>query len=77
MSEHELARADREFEGRISIPPSPWYMDTEFCDNCGELLGDFGECPNCGWEGIDWGNEENGDDYEEVYLYQPKRTEAP
>lgn len=39
-----------------------WVMDSDLCDNCGALLGNFGECPNCGWEGIDW-NEEEEEDY--------------
>ncbi len=38
-----------------------WVMDSDLCDNCGELLGDFGESPNCGWEGVDWGEEEEDD----------------
>ena len=55
MSEHELARADREWEERISIPRSPygeqvvWMMDSEFCEKCGCLL-DYYEsvlCTDC------------------------------
>ena len=51
MSEHELARADREFEERLDIPPSPyiWLMDSECCDKCGCILDYFESvlCTDC------------------------------
>jgi uncharacterized Zn finger protein (UPF0148 family) len=44
-------------------------MMDDICDNCGVLLGFFGECPICGWEDIDWDEEEEEDvdfgDYDE------------
>ena len=66
--EHELARADREFEERISLPPSPyvWVMDSECCAECGWLLGYFGECTNPAcpiWEGWTGWDEEEDDPY--------------
>ena len=46
-------------DGEIITEDLPiWVTDQDLCDNCGELLGYFGECPNCGWEGVDWGDEE-------------------
>ena len=51
MTEHELARADREFEESIAIPPSPfiWLMDSECCDKCGAALDCFESviCTDC------------------------------
>lgn len=29
-----------------------WVMDSDICDECGGLLGDFGICEQCGWDGI-------------------------
>ncbi len=53
--EHELARADREFEESISVPRSPygervvWMMDSEFCETCGCILDYFESvlCTDC------------------------------
>ena len=36
-----------------------WYMDSELCDDCGSVLGYFGECPACGNEGVEWFDEED------------------
>ena len=51
MNEHELARADREHEERLNIPPSPfiWLMDSECCDKCGCILDYFESvlCTDC------------------------------
>ncbi len=38
-----------------------WYMDTEFCEYCDELLDDFGQCPNCDYE-------DTGDYNEDAYF---------
>ncbi len=44
-----------------------WVMDSELCDECGWLLGYFGECTNPGcitWEGwTAWDEEEENDPY--------------
>ncbi len=46
---------------------SIWLMDSELCDECGWLLGYFGECTNPGcivWEGwIGWDEDEENDPY--------------
>ena len=42
-----------------------WVMDSELCDECGWLLGYFGECtnPNCiAWEGWNEWDEDEEDD---------------
>lgn len=44
-----------------------WVSDSDLCDNCGALLGDFRECPECGWEGVDWGDECDDEEDEDVY----------
>lgn len=37
-----------------------WYMDSEFCDVCDTLLDGFGVCPECGYDG---GYYEDEDDW--------------
>ena len=39
-----------------------WVMDNECCDNCGALLDFFGNCPECGYDGVYWGDDEEDDD---------------
>jgi len=40
-----------------------WVMDSDICDQCGGLIGDFGICLDCGDDGVDWDEEEWEDDY--------------
>ena len=35
-----------------------WVMDSDVCEMCDGLLGYFGICPHCGWDGIDWEDED-------------------
>ena len=34
-------------------------MEQELCDNCGALLDFFGNCPECGYDGVYWGDDED------------------
>jgi hypothetical protein len=38
-----------------------WVSDSDVCDMCNGLLDWFGECPHCGWDEIDW--DEQDDEY--------------
>jgi hypothetical protein len=40
-----------------------WVIDSDLCDRCDALLDDFGICPNCGWDGVDWDTCEEDDYY--------------
>ncbi len=40
-----------------------WVMDSDLCDMCGELLDDWGICPTCGYDGIEWEREEENEDW--------------
>jgi tRNA(Ile2) C34 agmatinyltransferase TiaS len=40
-----------------------WVMDTDICDECGDLLDDFGVCPSCGYDGVDWDEEDDYPDF--------------
>ncbi len=44
-----------------------WVMEQECCDNCGALLDFFGNCPECEWDGIYWGDDEDRDYYADCY----------
>ena len=39
-----------------------WYMDSEFCEQCDALLDDLGICPECGYDGVDY--DEDDDEYD-------------
>ncbi len=58
-------------EPRTGEPPVElqWYMDTDFCEECGELLGYFGECPNCGWGSLDDQDDEDFTYFEDEENY--------
>ena len=38
-----------------------WVMDSDICDECGGLMGDWGFCLDCGYDGIDWDEEADED----------------
>jgi len=51
-----------------------WVMDSDLCEMCDALLDDWGICPVCGYDGIEWEREEEDEDWwypddedEEVY----------
>jgi hypothetical protein len=38
-----------------------WVMDSDICEECGGLFGDFGICLDCGWDGLGDGDFEDED----------------
>lgn len=40
-------------------PETIWVMESDICDQCGGLIGDFGICLDCGDDGVDWDDEED------------------
>jgi len=39
-----------------------WVSEGDLCEECGALLGYFGECPDCGWGELDdayWDEEDD------------------
>ena len=38
-----------------------WVMDSDICEMCDGLLDYFGICPHCGWDGVDWEEEDEID----------------
>lgn len=50
-----------------------WLSDSDICDRCDGILGDFGICTDCGWDGVDdeegeeWDNDEDDSLYEGWY----------
>ncbi len=58
-----------------------WVMDSDLCEECGQLLSDWGYCEFCGWSPTDvemededdpWWDEQDEDDWQEM-----ARTPAP
>lgn len=47
-----------------------WVMESDICEQCGGLIGDFGICLDCGDDGVDWDEEEWDDDQEEITAKQ-------
>ncbi len=46
-----------------------WVMDSDLCEMCGELLDDWGICPACGYDGVEWEREEDDDDWDDEEVY--------
>lgn len=39
-----------------------WVMDGDMCDECGGLIGDFGFCLDCGYDGCGCDEDEDHDE---------------
>lgn len=49
-------------------------MDSEVCERCGGLIGYFGFCLDCGYDGCDWHNDD--DENEEPTIGTPEEAQS-